>query len=98
MQTNGTLLDDEWCEFFRESGFLIGLSLDGPRELHDAYRVDKAGGPTFDRVMRAARLLRKHKVDFNILATVHAANQAHPLEVYRFLRDEVNTDFISSYR
>jgi len=94
MQTNGTLLDDEWCEFFRESGFLIGLSLDGPRELHDAYRVDKAGGPTFDRVMRAARLLRKHKVDFNILATVHAANQAHPLEVYRFLRDEVNTDFI----
>ncbi|HPE64369.1 MAG TPA: SPASM domain-containing protein, partial [Methanothrix sp.] len=73
---------------------LIGLSLDGPRELHDAYRVDKAGGPTFDRVMNAARLLRKHKVDFNILTTVHAANQDHPLEVYRFLRDEVKTDFI----
>jgi uncharacterized protein len=94
MQTNGTLLDDEWCEFFRESGFLIGLSLDGPRELHDAYRVDKAGRPTFDRVMRAARLLRKHRVEFNILATVHAANQDHPLDVYRFLRDEVKTDFI----
>jgi uncharacterized protein len=94
MQTNGILLDDEWCEFFRETDFLIGLSLDGPRELHDAYRVDKAGGPTFDRVMKAARLLKKHKVDFNILTTVHAANQDHPLEVYRFLRDEVKTDFI----
>ncbi|HOO54412.1 MAG TPA: anaerobic sulfatase maturase [Methanothrix sp.] len=94
MQTNGTLLDDEWCEFFRETNFLIGLSLDGPRELHDAYRVDKLGGPTFDRVMKAARLLKKHEVDFNILTTVHAANQDHPLEVYRFLRDEVKTDFI----
>jgi len=94
MQTNGTLLDDEWCRFFHENNFLIGLSLDGPRELHDAYRVDKAGRPTFDRVMKAARLLRKHKVDFNILTTVHAANQDHPLEVYRFLRDEVKTDFI----
>jgi uncharacterized protein len=94
MQTNGTLLDDEWCEFFREKNFLIGLSLDGPRELHDAYRVDKLGGPTFDRVMKAVRLLKKHEVDFNILTTVHAANQDHPLEVYRFLRDEVKTDFI----
>jgi uncharacterized protein len=94
MQTNGTLLDDEWCSFFRENNFLIGLSLDGPRELHDAYRVDKAGRPTFDRVMKAARLLKKHEVDFNILTTVHAANQDHPLEVYRFLRDEVKTDFI----
>src|SRR5262249_54960733 len=52
IQTNGVLLDDEWCAFFRENGFLVGLSLDGPRELHDAYRVDKGGGPTFDRVMR----------------------------------------------
>ncbi|HOT06695.1 MAG: hypothetical protein A4E45_01574 [Methanosaeta sp. PtaB.Bin039] len=94
MQTNGTLLDDEWCEFFRKNNFLIGLSLDGPRGLHDAYRVDKTGRPTFDRVMRAARLLRKHKVDFNILTTVHAANGDHPLEVYRFLRDEVKTSFI----
>ena len=94
MQTNGTLLDDEWCEFFRENNFLIGLSLDGPRELHDAYRVDKTGRPTFDRVMRAAKLLRRHKVDYNILTTVHAANAEHPLEVYRFLRDEVKADFI----
>ena len=94
MQTNGTLLDDEWCEFFRENNFLIGLSLDGPRELHDAYRVDKTGKPTFDRVMRAAKLLRGHKVDYNILTTVHAANAEHPLEVYRFLRDEVKANFI----
>ena len=94
MQTNGTLLDDEWCRFFRKNNFLIGLSLDGPRELHDAYRVDKSGGPTFDRVMNAARLLRRHKVDYNILTTVHAANGDHPLEVYRFLRDEVRANFI----
>jgi uncharacterized protein len=94
MQTNGTLLDDDWCEFFRKNNFLIGLSLDGPRELHDAYRVDKAGKPTFDRVMRAAGLLRDHKVDYNILTTVHASNANHPLEVYRFLRDKVKASFI----
>ncbi len=94
MQTNGILLDDEWCEFFHENNFLIGLSLDGPRELHDSYRVDKAGKPTFDRVMKAARLLRKHKVEYNILTTVHAANADYPLDVYRFLRDEVKTNFI----
>ena len=94
MQTNGTLLDDEWCEFFQENNFLIGLSLDGPRELHDAYRVDKTGKPTFDRVMRAAKLLRRHNVDCNILTTVHAANADYPLEVYRFLRDEMKADFI----
>jgi uncharacterized protein len=94
MQTNGTLLDDEWCRFFRDNNFLIGLSLDGPRELHDAYRVDKSGNPTFDRVMRAAKLLRKHKVEYNILTTVHAANGDHPLDVYRFIRDEVKASFI----
>jgi uncharacterized protein len=94
MQTNGTLLDEEWCEFFRKNNFLIGLSLDGPRALHDAYRVDKIGKPTFDRVMNAARLLRHYKVDFNILTTVHAANANYPLDVYRFLRDEVKANFI----
>ncbi len=94
MQTNGVLLNEEWCEFFRENNFLMGLSLDGPREMHDAYRVDKGGKPTFDKVMRAARLMQKHKVEFNILTTVHAANGDHPREVYRFLRDEVGTQFI----
>jgi len=94
MQTNGILLDDRWCDFFCQNNFLIGLSLDGPRELHDAYRRDKADNPTFDRVMRALGLLRKHKVDFNILTTVHAANADHPLEVYRFLRDKARASFI----
>jgi uncharacterized protein len=94
LQTNGTLLDDEWCAFFREHRFLIGLSLDGPREMHDTYRVDKGGKPTFDKVVRAARLLQHHQVDVNILTTVNTANADHPLEVYRFLRDEVGAQFI----
>jgi uncharacterized protein len=94
LQTNGTLLDDEWCEFFKENNYLIGLSLDGPRELHDANRVDKKGSPTFDRVMRGLRLLQKHGVEYNILTTVNRINAAHPLEVYRFLRDEVKTTWI----
>lgn len=93
-QTNALLLDDAWCEFFRENDFLIGVSLDGPRELHDAYRVDKGGAPTFDRVMRGIDLLKKHRVEFNILTTVHAANGDYPLEVYRFLRDEVQAQVI----
>jgi uncharacterized protein len=94
IQTNGTLLDGGWCEFFRENGFLVGLSLDGPRAMHDAYRRDKGGKPTFDRVMRAARLMQTHQVDFNILCTVNAANAGHPLDVYRFFRDEVGAQFI----
>ncbi|OJH33669.1 anaerobic sulfatase maturase [Cystobacter ferrugineus] len=89
LQTNGTRLDDAWCEFFKKHGFLIGLSVDGPRELHDAYRVNKGGAGTFDQVMRGAALLKKHGVDFNVLCTVHAANADHPLEVYRFFRDEL---------
>jgi uncharacterized protein len=94
IQTNGTELTPEWCVFFRDHGFLVGLSLDGPREMHDLYRVDKGGRPTFDKVMRAARLMQSHCVEFNILTTVHAGNADHPLEVYRFLRDDVGTRFI----
>ena len=94
LQTNGTLLDESWCAFFREHGFLVGLSIDGPRSLHDAYRVDRGGAPTFDRVMRAARLLQKHGVDFNVLTTVHAANADHPLDVYRFFRDELDVQWL----
>ena len=85
MQTNGTLLNDEWCEFFKENNFLVGLSLDGPRHLHDVYRRDKQGQPTFDRVMQGLRLLQKHGVEYNILTTVNRVNADHPLEVYRFL-------------
>jgi uncharacterized protein len=93
-QTNGILLDDEWCIFFKENHFLVGLSLDGPQPLHDSFRVDKGGKPTFGRVMAGLELLKKHSVDFNILATVHSANSRHPLEVYRFLRDEAGAQFI----
>jgi uncharacterized protein len=85
-QTNGVLLDDEWCRFFKEHNFLVGLSMDGPRELHDAYRVDKGGKPTFDKVYRALKLLQKHGVEFNILCVVNRINADHPLRVYRFFK------------
>jgi uncharacterized protein len=94
LQTNGTLLDDEWCEFFEENNYLIGISIDGPRPLHDTYRLDKGGRPTFDRVMRGLRLLQKHGVEYNILVTVNRTNADYPLEVYRFLRDEAQTTWI----
>jgi uncharacterized protein len=94
IQTNGTRLTDEMCEVFHELGYLVGLSVDGPRELHDAYRVDKVGRGTFDRVMRGLTLLRRHRVEFNILTTVHAVNGDHGLEVYRFVRDEIGARYL----
>jgi len=94
MQTNGTKLDDDWCAFLKEHQFLVGLSVDGPKELHDAYRVDRGGAGTFGQVMRGWRLLKKHGVDLNILCTVHAANADDPLDVYRFFRDELEAAFI----
>ncbi|WP_424357638.1 anaerobic sulfatase maturase [Methanocella sp. MCL-LM] len=94
LQTNGVLLDARWCRFLRENKFLVGLSVDGPRHLHDVYRHDKAGGTVFDRVVRAAKLMQKHRVEFNILCTVNSANSRHPLEVYRFFRDELKTPFL----
>ncbi len=94
MQTNGTLIDDEWASFFKEHNFLLGLSLDGPRELHDIYRVDKGGRPTFDRVMRGLRRLQAHGVEYNLLTTVNHINGDYPLEVYRFLRDEARTEWM----
>ncbi len=94
MQTNGTLLDDEWAAFFKEHNFLIGISLDGPAWLHDIYRVDKGGRPTFDHVMRGLRLLQKHSVDYNVLTAVNHANADHPREVYRFLRDEAGATWM----
>ena len=86
-QTNGVLLNDAWAEFFHENQFLIGISVDGPRQLHDTYRVDKGGQPSFDRVMRGMEKLKQHNVDFNTLTTVHRANVESPLEVYRFLKE-----------
>lgn len=93
-QTNGILIDAEWCRFLREDDFLVGLSLDGPRELHDAYRRDKAGRSVFDRAVRAARLMKEHGVEFNILCTVNAANSRRPLDVYRFFRDELGARYV----
>jgi uncharacterized protein len=89
IQTNGTLLDDAWCGFLAENGFLVGLSLDGPKELHDAYRVTKGGEPTFERVVAAARLLKQHGVEFTTLTVINRLNARHPLEVYRFLTREI---------
>jgi len=94
MQTNGTLLDDAFCAFLKQHNFLVGLSVDGPKAMHDAYRVNKGGAGTFDMVMRGFERLRKHEVDVNILCTVHAANADHPLEVYRYFRDELQAKFM----
>jgi uncharacterized protein len=88
------LLDDQWCAFLKQHDFLVGLSVDGPRRLHDAYRVTKGGAGTFDAVMRGLEALKRHQVDVNILCTVHAANADHPLEVYRFFRDELEARFL----
>lgn len=93
LQTNGTLLDDEWCAFLGENGFLVGLSIDGPRELHDVYRVDKKQQPTFDLVLRGLECLKTHRVEFNTLTVVNRANSQKPLEVYRFLKS-IGSGFI----
>ena len=94
IQTNATLITDEWAAFFRDNGFLVGVSIDGPRAMHDAYRVDKGGKPTFDRVMAGLDVLRRHGVEWNALTTVNAANGDHGREVYCFLRDELGAQFM----
>jgi len=94
LQTNGIMLNDEWCRFFREHDFLIGISIDGPSHLHNAYRVDRGNHSTFERVMIGVGLLKNHEVEFNTLTCVHTTNSDYPLEVYRFLRDEVQSHFI----
>lgn len=88
LQTNGTLLDAAWCGFLAEAGFMVGISLDGPRAIHDADRVDKQGRPTFDAVMGAIALLRQHRIEFNVLVTVTSRVAQQPLEVYHFLKRE----------
>lgn len=94
IQTNGTLLDDEWGEFLKENDFLVGISIDGPRAMHDAYRVDKGGKPTFDRVINGLDTLKRHGVEWNVLTTVHGANGDHGREVYQFLRDDLGASFV----
>lgn len=94
LQTNGTLLDGAWCEFLKQNRFLVGLSIDGPREVHDCYRSTRGGQPTFDAVVNAARLLRQHGVPFNTLTCIHHLNARRPLDVYRFLRRELDSRYI----
>lgn len=89
LQTNGTLIDEEWCSFLKENDFLVGLSIDGPEQLHDAYRKSKDGSSTFHKVVRAANLLKRYRIPFNAMTSVNRKNAAHPLEVYRFLRKEL---------
>ena len=87
LQTNGTLLTEEWCRFFHDNGWLIGLSLDGPEDLHDALRRNKGGAPTHRQVMRAVEMLDQYDVMWNALCTVNSLNAEHPVRVYRFFRD-----------
>lgn len=94
LQTNGIILDDEWCQFLHDNNFLVGISLDGPREMHDAYRRDKKGQPVFDKVVKAVRLMQKHEINFNILCTVNAVNSQNPLQVYKFFRDELGARYL----
>lgn len=88
LQTNGTLLDDAWCAFLARERFTVGISLDGPRELHDLHRYDKRGRSSFDDVMRGLSLLKQHGVDFNVLVTVSREVSKRPLDVYRFLKEQ----------
>jgi serine-type anaerobic sulfatase-maturating enzyme len=94
IQTNGTKIDHEWSSFFKQNNFLVGLSLDGPKEFHDVYRVNKGGLGSFDQVIRGWEILMEHEVDVNILCTLNAANGDYPLEVYHFFRDELKAQYM----
>jgi uncharacterized protein len=87
IQTNGTLLTDEWCKFFKENNFLVGISIDGPQEFHDEYRRDKMDRPSFIKVMHGIELLKKYDVEFNCMAVVNDYNADYPLEFYRFFKE-----------
>ena len=87
IQTNGTLLTDEWCEFFSQNHWLVGISIDGPQKYHDHYRVTPAGKPSWEKVMQGIQLLKKHRVEWNAMAVVNAYNAGHPLEFYHFFMD-----------
>ena len=92
-QTNGVLLDDEWCEFFAESNFLLGISIDGPKEIHDKYRYFKGGQDSFEKVVRGIEFMQKHNVEFNTLTCVNRHNSYKPPEVYKFLK-EIGSGFM----
>lgn len=94
IQTNGVLIDEEFAKFFKENNYLVGLSVDGPKEMHDEFRVNKGGKGTFEQVMRGWENLVKYKVEFNVLCTLHSANIEKPIEVYRFFRDEMKAEYL----
>jgi uncharacterized protein len=93
LQTNGTLLTDEWCKFFKDNNFLIGISIDGPEHCHDVYRKNKAGKATFQQVMKGIELLQKHQVEFNTLSVINDYNVDYPLEIYNFFK-EIGTKYM----
>lgn len=93
IQTNGTMLTDEWCRFFKENGWLVGVSIDGPQEFHDEYRRTRQGKPSFHKVMQGISLLNKHGVEWNALAVVNDFNAAHPLDFYHFFK-EINCHYL----
>ena len=94
IQTNGTKIDRDWAAFFKQHNFLVGLSMDGPKEIHDTYRINKGGQGSFDQILNAWELLVQHGVEINILCTINAANAEHPLEVYHFFRDELKAQYM----
>lgn len=94
LQTNGILINDHWARFLRQHNFLVGISIDGPAELHDRYRVTRSGKPTFEKVMAGVAALKRHNVPFNALVTVNRTNARFPLEVYRFLTRELGATYI----
>ncbi|MGG8277038.1 anaerobic sulfatase maturase [Klebsiella sp. 141198] len=94
LQTNGILINDAWAEFLKANHFLVGLSIDGPRELHDRYRITRSGKPTFDKVMAGVDALKRHGVPFNALVTVNRTNARFPLEVYRFVTRELGATYV----
>lgn len=88
IQTNGTLIDDDWCRFLKANDFMVGISLDGPKEIHDHYRTDRRGEGSFDKAMRGLRLLQKYEIEYNVLVTIGKETASRPLDIYRFLKDE----------
>ena len=94
IQTNATLIDEQWCMFFRDNNFLVGVSIDGPRHMHDALRRTREGDSSFQSVVRGLRLLAKYNVEWNAMATINAANVEHPIEFYRFFRDELECRYL----
>lgn len=94
LQTNGTLLDENWCRFFSDNDFLVGLSVDGPKDIHDAHRVNRGGRPTFDRVYAGVNLMNRLRVEYNTLSVVSRLSEGRGAEIYRFLRDDLGSQYM----